>query len=113
MALPRKKLRQITVNNKSYGWIASGNDGYINLYIQVLNMQNQVQILTATFNYHGTYSKINNQLKVGHQFVITPYAVKQVIEYALENGWTPAIKKPQMNLGKMDDKVDWKHNRIL
>ncbi len=28
MALPRKKLRQITVNNKSYGWIASGNDDH-------------------------------------------------------------------------------------
>lgn len=107
MALPRKKLRQLTINHKSYGWIASGNDSHITLYIQLLNMQNQVQVLTANFTYHGTYTKVNNQLKDGHQLVITPYVVKQVIEYALKNGWIPAIKKPQMNLGNMNDKIDW------
>ena len=39
-------------------------------------------------------------------FVFTPYIVRQVILYALEQGGTPLTKATQLNLYGMDDHVD-------
>lgn len=116
MALPKKGLRKITIYDKVYGWSATGNDGWISLSIALL--EGNGQLLTAQFDYHHKEISIHTTADgttitdVQRQLIITPHIVKQVIEYALQQGWTPAEKKPQMNLGDMDDKIKWTHEKI-
>jgi hypothetical protein len=40
------------------------------------------------------------------QLVITPHIVRQVVEYALKQGWNPSEKGPQLNLRDIEDKLD-------
>lgn len=110
MALPKKGLRKIIVDDFRYGWSATGNDGWISLTVAPLD--NEGQILTTSFAYHSkviekgeTEDGVKWQ-KLKQQLIITPNIVKQVIEYALKNGWNPIEKAPQFRISHMDDKVD-------
>ncbi|MBC8111863.1 MAG: hypothetical protein H7Y04_12450 [Verrucomicrobia bacterium] len=109
MALPKKGLRKITVNNIRYGWSATGQDGGIGL--SIIPLHHESQILIATFGYHSKEKAY--QMKDGsiafsdkQQFIITPFIVRQVIEYGLNSGWNPEKGKSIINLGSMDDKID-------
>jgi hypothetical protein len=112
MAIPKKGLRKISVGNSTYGWNASGNDGWINLSIGLLDHSGQ--LLTASFGYH--HNAIENFNKDGtvkswsikQRFVITSGIVKQVIEYGLLKGWRPQEKGSQFNLGYLDEMIDLK-----
>lgn len=110
MALPKKGLRKITVDEMRYGWSATGNDGWISLTVAPLN--NGGQILTTAFNYHhkvveegisengGTWRSLEQQL------IITPYIVRQSIQYALKKGWNPSEKGPQFTLAGIENHID-------
>lgn len=102
MALPKKELRKITVDNTRYAWSATGNDGYINLSVALLNKEGQ--ILSTGFDYHlpviGDYYSFEEPSLIQNEqhFIITPGIVQQVIEYALQKGWTPHVKGPHFHL---------------
>lgn len=110
MALPKKGLRKITVDDFQYAWSATGNDWGIGLTIAPL--KNGGQILITVFDYHHKLvqeSETIDGIKVQsyeQQFIITPYIIRQVIQYALDNGWKPKEKGPQFNLGQMDHKIE-------
>lgn len=102
MAFPNKKKRRITVDDQMYYWVASGNDGHIDLRVMVDNQGGQA--LRCCFDYHqedhsppgsGGHSLVK-------QFVVTPHIVRQVIELALSRGWTPASGGGCLNLGPLD-----------
>ncbi len=110
MTLPKKGLRKITVDGFHYAWSAKGNDGGISLTVAPL--YNEGQILTTEFDYHSKVvdggiledgSKWRTSIQ---QLIVTPYIVRQVIEYALKNGWNPLEKGPQLNIYPIEDKID-------
>jgi len=110
MALPKKGLRNIVVDNVKYAWNTTGNDGWISLSIITIKQPNR--LLTASFHYHSKvtheYIMPNGGKAQGlkQQICITGYIVRQVILYALNTGWDPAKDVAVLNLGAMDDKVD-------
>ena len=106
MAFSKKKKRKITVDGQEYFWSATGDDGWINLYVMV-NIQGG-QKLWCQFDYHQdkTPHDDGGGFTLSNQFVITPYIVRQVIEYGLKNGWTPLEKGAEIRLGYLDDKID-------
>jgi hypothetical protein len=58
MALPKKGLRNITVDDVKYAWSTTGGDGWISLSIIPGKQQNR--LITATFDYHS---------KVTHEWI--------------------------------------------
>jgi hypothetical protein len=102
MSLPKKGLRKITVDNFCYAWSATGNDDFISL--SVVPFDKEGQLLSTAFGYHAkavgeTYTSDGHKtIHTKQQLVITPYIVRQVIEYALQKGWNPQKKGPQLRL---------------
>jgi len=102
MALPKKGLRKITVGNFRYAWSATGNDDFISL--SIVPFDNEGQLLSTAFGYHAKTVSVSHSAdgrrttSTIQQLIITPYIVRQVIEYALLKGWNPRKKGPQLNL---------------
>jgi len=99
MALPKKNSRIINVSNIEYSWVASGNDDIIHLIVCL--KENSGQKLLAFFNYVNVVE--NNIIEIQ----ITPSVVKQVIEYAINNGWDPNKKGKEFNIGIMNDLINY------
>ena len=110
MALPKKGLRNIVVDNVKYAWNATGNDGWISLSIIPIKQPNL--LIRASFRYHSKVVReyiLPDGIKVQsykQQIRITGYIVRQVILHAIERGWDPMGNGAVLNLGAMDDKVD-------
>ncbi len=111
MALPKKGLRKITVDNFRYAWSATGNDGDIN--VSVAPLDNVGQLLSTAFGYHSSVVAPlvrEDGLVIGYslkqQLTITPYIIRQVIQYALGLGWNPKEKGAQFNVPGIEEKID-------
>ena len=108
MALPKKGLRKISVDNILYAWNTTGNDGFINL--SIIPIKKQDRLLKCTFEYHSkeiSTSMTESGIEISHyiqQIQITNYIVRQVILFALNNGWSDKAKI--MNLFDMNKKID-------
>ncbi|MGK0364938.1 MAG: hypothetical protein ACI85O_001998 [Saprospiraceae bacterium] len=111
MAFPKKGLRKIIVDEIEYGYVITGNDGYIDFAIELLNENGE--ILTGTFSYNE--NRVANLKKngeviswSGHQRIkITPNTIRQLIEYGLKNEWNPQKNQGQVRLGYMDDRIEF------
>ena len=103
MSLPKKGLRKITIEEKNYGWKVSGNDGWIDLYIESQDVKHG-QLLNVKFHYHhkpkDTITENNPQFKLSNGIV------KQVINLGLANDWRPLEQNPVLSLGHIDNKVE-------
>lgn len=104
MAIPRKGSRKISVGGYQYLWMATGNDGWIDLIVCISSGEGQK--LKAQFNYHSVHLPVENAFRLTQKLNITPFIVKQVIIYGLNLGWTPGKKDSDLNLGFLDDKID-------
>ena len=108
MALPKKGSRTITVGDCNYRWIASGNDGWIDLYIE--SKDTKGQLLKAKFDYHHKETKMTNGIGLKQQLVVTPDIVRQTIELGINQGWNPTNNGKSLDLHHIDDKIDWQKN---
>jgi hypothetical protein len=106
VAFSKKKKRKIIVEDKEYFWSATGNDGWISLHIMT-EVQGSSK-LSCSFDYHQIPIKSDDITILANQFVITPFTVRQVVEYALSIGWKPFEKGQDIDLRKIDDKIDLK-----
>lgn len=107
MARSKKGKRSIIVNGQKFLWSATGNDGWINLIIT--EYEKGLSTVVATFDYHHItvgYDPNTGGTKTKQGFVITPSVVREVIFYALKNGWEPKKSAPEMNLGALDGKIN-------
>jgi len=110
MALPKKGLRNIVVDDVKYAWNTTGNDGWISLFI--IPKKHPNRLIRATFDYHSKVISeeiLPNGIKatgLQQQISITGYIVRQVILYAIGTGWDPTKDAGVLDLGRMDDKVD-------
>ena len=106
MSLPKKGRRNITVGNSDYHWMASGNDGYIVVYVEKAEVKGQR--LSARFKYHSAYQPPRDwgDRYFRQRMKVTPGIVRQVIELGLEQGWKPEEKGLTKNLGFLDTVID-------
>lgn len=108
MAFPKKGLRKITVDGVKYGYVVSGNDGWIDFYIGLLERNGE--ILTGKFSYHSIEMPDDESDVASPDWrqtiQITPKTIMKIIEYGLKNGWDPHEKTGLMNLRDMDEKVE-------
>ena len=113
MAFTKKQKRKIVVGDQEYYWVATGDDGWINLRVMV-DVQGGQQ-LCCCFDYHqDRVPRGGGVVSLVNQFVVTPYIVRQAIEYALTQGWTPLTGGGELLLGHIDDKIDLRldQNRV-
>lgn len=82
MALPKSKLRTITIDGSSFGWAVSG--GAEKLQVRVERKENPASQLVASF---GAAAR-------GAGRAITPGVIEALIRLALERGWKPDARKP-------------------
>ncbi|TXH71042.1 MAG: hypothetical protein E6Q83_02190 [Thiothrix sp.] len=107
MAFNKKNKRKIIVNEQEYFWCASGNDGWIGLFIMI--EQQGSQKLSCKFEYHQEQTVNEHGFALRNQFVITPHIVRQVILFALqEKQWLPQKNQGVLELGHVDEKIDLK-----
>ena len=108
LAFNKKKKRKITINSETYFWSATGNDGWISLHAMTETPSSPR--LSCSFGYHQIPVKatLNGMeiARLNNQFVITPFIVRKVIEYALAQDWTPFEKGKDLVLGSINDKID-------
>ncbi|QNR24878.1 hypothetical protein [Croceimicrobium hydrocarbonivorans] len=106
MAIPKPGSRVITVEDQIYRWMASGNDGWIDLYIELDGEKGQR--LMVKFDYHHKRIQTNDSVSLQQQFLVTPDIVRQTIDYGKKNGWKPSEKGKPLDLNHIDDKINWK-----
>ncbi|MEZ0368090.1 MAG: hypothetical protein ACAI44_03275 [Candidatus Sericytochromatia bacterium] len=88
MALPLKGSRKITCEGFDYLWIATGNDGWIDLTVQLRDSEGQK--LTASFDYASEITEEDEGRQRHRQRRrITPALVRELILWALDQGWDP------------------------
>jgi hypothetical protein len=112
MTLPKKGSRIIRVGDFNYRWMVSGNDGWIDLFIE--SETTNGQLLKAKFNYNQSEVKKTDGVGLKQQFVVTPDIVKQIIELGKKEGWLPNKTAKPFDLHPIDDKINWqKINRDI
>ena len=108
MMFSKKNKRKIIINGYAYYWSSTGDDSWINLY--VMTEVPSSPKLICYFEYHNDQETFEHKgIKGAHltnQFVITPYIVRQAIEYGLANGWEPFTRGKDLYLGHIDHKID-------
>ncbi len=110
VAFSKKKKRRITVDGQEYEWVASGDDGWINLRVMV-DIQGG-QHLVCYFDYHQDRTRHEDgSVSLSCQFVVTSYIVRQTIEYGLAHGWRPLERGAELRLGHLDNKIDLRLNK--
>lgn len=100
MTLPRKGARSVTVDGQRYRWIASGNDGTIDVTIQVADGSGPM--IHAYFTYAGVWKpRDSNSYSLDRQGrAVTPEVVRSTIRWALEHDWDPhAAGRPPLQIG--------------
>ncbi len=100
MAMPKKKSRSITVAGTKYRWVASGNDGYLELFIEL--HENPASMFCLWFDdYEPTlvpeeYEDGTRSLSCAKQgTIISPAVVAAAIQAGLRSGWDPKARQPR------------------
>ena len=106
MSLPKKGSRIIKVGNIDYRWMASGNDGWIDLYIESEAANGQP--LKVKFEYYHKEVKKIDGVALKQQFIVTPDIVRQTIELGMKEGWEPNKAVKPLDLHHIDDKIKGK-----
>ena len=105
MAFAKKSKRRITVGDQAYFWSCTGDDGWISVWVGC-DVQGG-QRLSCSFDYHQDVMPSGpGRWTVSNQFVVTPYIVRQVIDHALAQGWTPLSGGGELQLGSLDGLID-------
>jgi hypothetical protein len=104
MTLSKKQRRKIVVEGKTYFWQATGNDGWIDLCVTGEVKGGQKLLTRFDYQYSPVAPPSPGEI-YADQFVVTPYIVRQVIEFALGAGWKPFEKGSDLIL-PVDDKID-------
>ncbi|MBU6954018.1 hypothetical protein KP814_21790 [Hahella sp. HN01] len=86
MTMPKKKSRIIIVDNIAYRWRSSGNDGWLDVYVELAEAP--CQLLYEQIIYGSDLS----------DFSITPAYVAKLIKTALDQGWSPSQYGPNFRI---------------
>ena len=90
MALATKGSSLIIVEDVSYRWVVSANDGILFLVVEAADENGQR--LRARFRYHDISEPENAGVTrmIGQRRSITPGVVREVVLTAMARGWQPS-----------------------
>jgi hypothetical protein len=90
MALAKKGSSLITIEDVSYRWVVSANDGFMLLVVESADQNGQQ--LKACFHYHDISEPEHAGVSriVGQRRSITPRVVREIILTGLTHGWLPS-----------------------
>ena len=110
MAFTKKNKRILVVGDQEYLWTVSGNHGQLDL--RVMADVDGGQQLVCSFGYHHDRTpRGDGSVAYTNQFVVTPYIVRQAIQYGLSQGWAPLAGRGVLRLGRVDDAIDLRLDR--
>lgn len=115
MALPKKGTRTIHVDGTTYryfanGWKDSGED-FCHMIIERADDARQKVCADYTFSViEDAYRKVGHSMRRGID-TVPPYVTRQTIVIALAQGWTPDAGGGLLNLGNLDDAIDFSELR--
>lgn len=105
MAKATKGARHSVVGNVKYRWRATGNDGYIVLTVWPAELEGPA--IVGLFDYgHELVPMGDGRVHGKHQIVITARIVRRVLEYAVRLGYDAAVRGKQLDLGRLDARID-------
>ncbi|WP_338767056.1 hypothetical protein WAF17_05050 [Bernardetia sp. ABR2-2B] len=96
MAISKKGLRTITVNNNKYYW-------KFNEKVFIIPNENQNSLLVIDFGWYDIFLFMNDKENRPPKFypkAITPKFVQESILFALENEWSEGTMKVEYREGK-------------
>ena len=64
------------------------------------------QILHCTLSYHYDETPQGNGIALSNPLIVTPYIIRQTIDYGLTQGWQPLLLGPELRLGRIDNQID-------
>lgn len=102
--LSKKKARRIVVGDQEYFWVATGQNGTIDLFIE-RNVPSSPK-LVCVFDYG------NEQVAGAKQVAITPSVARRAILRARELGWNPDAPGKDLRLQPGEHKLDIRRDRI-
>ena len=100
MAMPKKGSRSITVDGVKYRWKASGNDGYLWLFVEL--WEQSASLLCLWFDdYEPTLvpqvckDGTRGLLHAKQGTIISSAVTAAAIRAGLRNGWEPNVRQPR------------------
>jgi hypothetical protein len=98
MAMPKKGSRKIQIGNDWFRWKVTGNDGWIDLYVEDAEVPGS--LLRGRFDYETTYKAEvchdgTRSLSMKQGTVVSSGAVELAVRAALEQGWQPRECQPR------------------
>lgn len=113
MAFPRKGSRRIAVDGTVYRFRGSILEydrlpGEVHAF-RVQRARSPGQMLRAEISYprlRAEYGRVGRHISRMLDSV-PPYVVRQTILLGLARGWKPAQNGPELDLGPIDDAIDW------
>ncbi|MFK7999327.1 MAG: hypothetical protein AB8H86_07000 [Polyangiales bacterium] len=100
--LSKKKARRIVVNELEYFWVATGQNGTIDLFVE-RNVPSSPK-LVCVFGYGNGYG--NEGVSGAKQVAITPSVARRAIVRARELGWNPDAPGKDLRLKPDEHKLD-------
>lgn len=95
MTLASKGLRRISVDGVKYVWKVSVDSGYFTVVVELESGAGQ-----------RLEARTRHDRKQGDKRSITPGGVAAVIRAALQEGWTPAARRPAHRMTSVDERID-------
>ncbi len=113
MAFPRKGSRCLVVDEVQYRYIGLFCErdrlgGEVH-EVRVQLAKDPEQVLRAEFGYarlKKEYDRVGKHVSRSID-TLPPFAVRQAIRIGLEKGWRPAERGREIDIGILDDQVDW------
>lgn len=102
--LSKKKARRIVVDDQEYFWVATGQNGTIDLFVE-RNVPSSPK-LVCVFHYG------NEHVDGAKQVAITPSVARRAILRARELGWNPDAPGKDLRLQPGEHKLDIGRDRI-
>lgn len=98
MAMTKKGSRKIRVDNDWFRWRVTGNDGWIDLYVE--DAEAPGSLLRVRFDYESTYKPEvgldgTRSLSMKQGTVVSSGPVELAVRAALEQGWQPRERQPR------------------
>ena len=99
MTLSKRNRRQITVDGTTYDWTVGARSQAETDRVQLLvHPPDPGQRLSIEIPSRDHFASIGESAKDHNVCAVTPKLVRQLIQFALFYGWTPAESKPQFDI---------------